>query len=526
MNVLRACMLVLCVVFAASPAGKTSAAADLDKLLERADLMLRLGVLEKGASHAFDEAGQLLEIVASSIAEADLSPADRLRLTLEFEAVREDLDLLTELYNERFYGVFPLARLISPTMLVDEGLAVSEQLFHPPDVAAVLIATRKLLNQLERYDHPHVVFRSSPNDRRLENVAAEVLLRDERSTPHMRRALVDGLDLEELEAFDRGEITPKIIDRLYTTFNAVSLLTLTVAQPTEIEDGAVILLQGDFYTPGEVIQGSPVSASPNIRTQSFSYIGFTLDRRDQYWPIVGIQLLLLGLAMVWAARIKWSLGKSLKRFYRSAIGAGLFIFGRAIMIACVAILGRFTPEATALLAAAWWWPAMTGLLAVIVGGLVAWLVQAQLTDIVPGARGERAVGSIFAIVALGACSFFVAPMLLLDEGNGLINVTLFVLSGVSLAVLFGFAARTGPPVPNYFMIGPLFMAPVLGVCLFTASPTKLWISGALTGLLCLAAWVRHRVALAHGTEEPELTAEEAAQADQRRLIKLGEKLKK
>lgn len=526
MNVLRAGMLVLCVVFAAVPAGKTSAAAELDELLERADLMLRLGVLEKGASHAFDEAGQLLEIIAAGIEEADLSPVDRLRLTREFEAVREDLELLTELYDERFYGVFPLARLISPTMLVDEGLAVSEQLFHPPDVAAVLIATRKLLNQLVRYDHPHVVFRSAPINRRLENIAAEVLLRDGRSTPHMRRALINGLSTEELEAFDRGKITPELIDRLNTSFDAVSLLILTITQPTEIDDGNVIFLQGNFYTPGEVVQGSPVGASPTIRMESFSFLGFALDRRDQYWPIVGIQLLLFGLAMVWAARIKWSLDKSLKLFYRSAIGAALFIFGRAFLVVVVALLGRFTPEATALVAAAWWWPAVLGLLAIIVAGLVAWLVQAQLTDIVPGARGERAVGSIFAIVALGACSFFVAPLLLLDEGNGLINLTLFVVSGVSLAVLFGFAARTGPPVPNYFAIGPLFMAPVVGVCVFTASPGKLWISAGLTGFVCLAAWVRHRVTLARGTEEAELSAEEAAQADQQRLIKLGEKLKK
>jgi hypothetical protein len=136
------------------------------------------------------------------------------------------------------------------------------------------------------------------------------------------------------------------------------------------------------------------------------------------------------------------------------------------------------------------------------------------------------VGSIFALVALGACSYFVAPLLLLDDGPGFINLILFVASGVSLAALFGFAARTGPPVPSYFAIGTLFMAPVVGVCVFTASPVMLWFSAGLTGFLCLAAWVRHRVALARGTEEPELTADDAAQADQQRLIKLGDKFKK
>jgi hypothetical protein len=523
---LRTGILVLCIVLVSAQSGLASAAVAPDELLERADLLLRLGVLEKGAGRSFEEAGRLLEAAVEGIEEADLLPADRQRLIRESDAVREDLELLTELYDERFYGVFPLARLISPTMLVDEGLAVSEQLFHPPDVAAVLITTRKLLKLLDRYHHPHVVFRSSPNDRRLENIAADVLLRDGRSTPHLRRALINGLSTEELEAFDRGEITPRLIDQLYTIFDAVSLLTLTVAQPIGIDDGSVIFLRGDFYTPGEVVQGSPVGASPNIRVESFSYLGFTLDRRDQFWPIVRIHLLLFGLALIWAARVRWGIDKSLNPFYRLAIGAALFLFGRVFLIAAVAILGRFTPEATAMVAAAWWWPAVLGLLTIVVGGLVAWLVQAQLTDIVPGARGERAVGSIFALVALGACSFFVAPVLLLDEGRGMDSLIPFFASGVSLAVLFGFAVRTGPPVPTYLAIGPLAMAPVLGVCVFTASPGLLWISAALTALLCLAAWVRHRVALARGTEEAELTEEEAAKADQQRLIKLGEKLKK
>ena len=38
------------------------------------------------------------------------------------------------------------------------------------------------------------------------------------------------------------------------------------------------------------------------------------------------------------------------------------------------------------------------------------------------------------------------------------------------------------------------------------------------------AWLRHRYAVARGTEEPEPSAEEAAQADQERLEKLSKKL--
>ena len=57
-----------------------------------------------------------------------------------------------------------------------------------------------------------------------------------------------------------------------------------------------------------------------------------------------------------------------------------------------------------------------------------------------------------------------------------------------------------------------------------ASPGLLWATVGASGVLCLAAWVRHRHAVAHGTEEPEPSPEEAAQADQRKLVELGKKL--
>ena len=88
------------------------------------------------------------------------------------------------------------------------------------------------------------------------------------------------------------------------------------------------------------------------------------------------------------------------------------------MVLIVFFARKVLPDSNAMVAAAWWWPALLGLLAVLGGGLVAWVGQARLTDIVPGARGARAVGSIFALVAMGASSYFVTPLLLLDGSRG------------------------------------------------------------------------------------------------------------
>jgi hypothetical protein len=502
----------------------TDAARDIHSLAARADTLMRLGVAEKGASRSFEEATALLDEAEKRLANADLPPAVEEELRLESATVREDLTDLMALYEERFYGVFPLARLTVPTLLADEGLVIAEQLFHPPDVAGVIIATRKVAGLVDEYHHPHVVFRSSPENRRLENIAAEELLRDGRSMPYTRKTLVSALGPAELAAFDRGELDTEILDRLTTALNTVSLLVLTIGEFVELEDAHVLTMHGEYVQPGEVIQGSATEASPFLTVDTFSLVGSARDRRGQYWPIFITQLVLFGLALIWSTRVRWSLGRPLRVFGRLVVGAALFAFGRVFAILVILGLRRVIPDASAMAAAAWWWPASLGLLVVLGGGLLAWIGQARMADIVPGTRGVRAVGTLFALVALGACSHFVTPLLIFDPATGWLSLFPFLVSALSLALVFAFAARTGPPVPHYFLVGPALLAPLLGMALMTASPGLLWATAAASALLCLAASVRHRIAVARGTEEPEPDPDEAARIDHEKLRKLRDKI--
>ncbi len=517
------CILAAAPVAMADPVDDGAAVRDL---LDRAEFLLRLGVVDKGADRAFDAAHRELDAAEAKLSETELPSEERRQLALEIEAVREDLDLLTRLYAERFYGVFPLARLTIPTHLTDDGFAVTEQLFHPPDEAAVEVATWASLDRINDFKHPHVVVSSSPLDRELENLVTEILLRDGRTTVHTRREIIAALSAKELRAYDDCNLTSELIDRLMTAFDAVKLMVLTIGETTELGDVSVHTLRRDFFIPGKTVQGSLTEASLQIRTESSRFLGFARDRRSQFRPIVVTQLSLFGLALAWAARVRWSVDRPLKTLFRLAIGATIFLLGRIFMIVAVVLLMKISPIPSALVAATWWWPALLGLWAVLGCGLVAWIGQAQLTDIVPGARGARAVGSIFALSAMGAGSYFVAPLLLYDELHGFASFIPFILAIVAMAMLFGFAVRTGPPVPHYLALGPLLVAPLLGVCLLMVSPTLLWVTVGLAGFLCLAAWFRHRYAVAHGTEEPEPSPEEAAEADQEKLHKLSEKLSK
>ena len=78
---------------------------------------------------------------------------------------------------------------------------------------------------------------------------------------------------------------------------------------------------------------------------------------------------------------------------------------------------------------------------------------------------------------------------------------------------------------NSTMIGVQSEEDILAEIATAFSPPRFttgWLAGvaAATTLLYVAATARHRYALAHGIEEPEPSEEEAAVADQQRLLKL------
>lgn len=361
--------------------------------------------------------------------------------------------------------------------------------------------------------------------RKSEVIAFDVLARAGATIPVSRRDLVKAIKPSQLAAFDAGNMNQQTILHIMNALNAESLIVAKLAQDTGSGLGLVkFTLRGDHYLRGEAVQGSPLEASPVLRVGTIVSYGSILDRRLQFWPIVLVECLLLLISVIWASGIHWSLERRLSIFYRVMIGLGLFAFGRFFALASVFMLNRIAPSPEALLTAAWWWPCLLGLLIILGSGCVAWVAQAQITNVIPGVRGARAVGTIFGLSALGGMSQFVAPVLLLEEAAGYAVLIPFFLCGLMLAVLFGFAVRTGPPVPHYFAFGPLLIGSFIGFALLKVSSALLWMVTLATSVLCVAAVIRHFYAVARGVEEPELSSEAAAEADTERLMKLSKRL--
>jgi len=493
----------------ASASAQSAANVEARQLTANAEGMLWLGLAEHGRVQEFTDALVLLDRADELLAETDAQESDSVRLGQQIEALREDLTLNLEYSRRRFFGAFPLARLAHPVVALARQDDITETMHLEAGNVAVKRATERVEAGILSRQYPHVVLRSVPRNRAYENVAMRAFAKANRPFARSRIDLVGALTAEGLAAYDRGDFDADIAPRIMEALGAAKLVIVTIREAADIPDGTVVVLGGAFFETGS-----------DAQTDSFAHMGFSRSRRDQVSRILWAHLGLLLTALVCAVRTRWNQAAPWPMTQRLAMGGALFVGGRIFASVAVMALRGVIPRPDAAATSAWWWAAVLGLVVVLGSGILAWIAQARLSGSVIGSRTSRAVGMIFALAALGACAYFVEPLLLLDPDAGPAVFAPFLLASVTLATLMGYAARTGPPVPRYFLLGPICVVPVVGVALFAMSSGALWGTVGLSGLLCAVAVARHRYAVAHGFEEEE-DDDEAERLDRERLDKLG-----
>jgi hypothetical protein len=489
--------------------------AEVHRLTAQAEGMLWFGHAENGRVREFTEALQVLDRAEDVLDSTEMPDVDRTRLARRIEVLREDLALSIERSRERFFGAYPLARLILPFPMVVRQDDLTETLHYESANEAVRTAADRVVEDIVRFQYPHVVFRSEPRNRAFELEAMRAFFSANRPFAHSRAELVGALTADELAAYDRGDFDTRTMARLMEHIGASKLLVVTVREGADLPDGTLVMLDGVFFQSGS-----------DGATDSFAHMGFSRARHPQLRWIAWVYLVLFGVALVLATRTSWSLTEPWPVLHRVAMGAALFAVGRVFAFVAVMLLWKIIPHSDASAVGASWWPGLLGLTMILGSGLVAWIAQARASRIVPGSRSSRAVGMIFVIATIGATAYFIEPLLLLEPDRGMAIFVPLLLASALLAGLTGNAVRTGPPVPQYFVVGPILVAPLVGLSLFAMSSARLWILVGVSGALCLAAWIRHRYAVAHGLEEAKPDEAEAERADAERLEELGKKIEK
>ena len=235
------------------------------------------------------------------------------------QLLREDLTFNLERSRERFYGAFPLARVMQPFPLMLQSEDLIETVLPEPAIEAVGAATERVVTEIVRIQHPQVVFRSVPPNRGFENEAMRVFNTANAPYANSRADLASALTAEDLESFDRGDLQSGVIGRLMEALGATDLLVLTVIEGVLLPDGNMVVLKGAFFEDG--------SEAP---TDTFVHMGFARGRRHQVRWMFAAQLILFVVALVVAGSTRWSVSTPWPMIQRIAMGASFFMLGRIL----------------------------------------------------------------------------------------------------------------------------------------------------------------------------------------------------
>lgn len=91
-----------CILLFSISSGWGTESDEVSGLLDRAETHIKMGVVDKGAGRSFEEAMRLVKIAGEMQTELDPSQAETRNLALEIETIRKEIEIFSELYEERF----------------------------------------------------------------------------------------------------------------------------------------------------------------------------------------------------------------------------------------------------------------------------------------------------------------------------------------------------------------------------------------------------------------------------------------
>jgi hypothetical protein len=478
-----------------APAEPAEDVARLEALIRHAETYYWFGMAEKGNRQAF---GRGLELAAEAArlrsrlaARGALAGARSAALSRRLEGVRQDLEYQDGLAADTLWGVFPLVRLLTPSLFHDwEAAGTFDLLDHPDDVATRDAARALVDSVLEKWTtrpQSEVVFTSVPFNPDLNNEALYVFNTSPKVFVHNYREVCDALSPEQLEDFRRDRITPAIVQRLCEAFGIHELLVVSIRRLDVVGDEHFYLAEGRLYAAGT-----------EVPLHSLFEYGFCRERHHLLGPIILINVALFLLAgplfaLVYRARhAEWPAAS--KVALRSVLA---FVLGRALPWVFVPLLGAVAPQPEALAIVGFWWPCFVALVLLLAPVVVYRIVTAKLGGLSASLRLHGWGGEVAVAAALGACAYLAGPMLLFGGGGAAALVVPLVLAAAPAAFLFGRVADAHDPLTAPHVFLPVALALAIGAAWALLSGlglSVLTVAGAV-GVASLSA-VRRRAAAA------------------------------
>ncbi len=291
---------------------------------------------------------------------------------------------------------------------------------------------------------------------------------------------------------------------------AQNLLLLVVREmdPESAEEHWIEVQRRVFYSAAV----APLLAAPPATTLEAGQVriseGLCRDRRDLAPLIVTLALLfaLLAVAFYVAAL---ALGRHIVGSWQAWVlpPLGGFAIGLAIPLLSLRVLQNIAPAPSAAAIDSAWWPALAGMLALILPAVVLRLGLKSAGGYLGDWQIEGRWGLAMVAVALGACAFWCWPACVSLGPQAVTVLVPLVVASALLLFLFGRAIDTTDRLPVALAAVAALVALPLGLALFLGSSALLWGVAAAAGAIVLGAEVATR---ARGTKRTKAAARAAA----------------
>lgn len=370
--------------------------------LHHAETWHWLGMAENGNMRAFARGKGEIAAGLAVLEKLKASPDPKnLQLRLRLEGLGRDIEEQAELTHDTLYGVFPVVRLLGPSLLLQPSGTGTFEMFDDPAVVAATRAAASLSDSLStlaaREGQLPVVFSTIPKSKALENEVRYVF----NQNPNFfvsPESDITGIINQDAQI---GQ------DDMATVANHLGTGKLLLVS---IEETDVIPGNLHFYSLRAKFHGLP--AQKNSESVAF---GFCRDSRDSLGAIILWHGALAALALLafggfrYLRESGWPLDVG-----GATVALGTFILGRLLCYPIIHLLRTVMPPPETLAITSAWWPVAVGIAVLSAPWLVIRIssTRIRLPLIVTANWDGVAVAG-----TLGAVSFFVAPSILWCEGR-------------------------------------------------------------------------------------------------------------
>ena len=481
--------------------------------IQHAETYIWLGIEENLNASAFQRGLFYLRRAEDKLLQSEILVTEiGLKAKIRIKMLRRDLERQLLMSKGKFYGLFPLTRLINESIFMDVSANKTYEIADTPSIVAALNALDDMVavlsDQFKIQPQFDTFIRSSPTDPTIENEANLLIQSKPFLNLHLYQDWPQLLSQREVNLISANthplntEITDKICNRLQID----QFLIITIEQADLIDDIYYYRVIGHIQEQGKSVPAYTITTR-----------GFSRDLHSQIYPILIAHLLFFTIGLVlFLGLIKWELGVLPESWYRDISVAGLaFLVGRILPWALIPAINNFRPSADISPPFAFWWLAILGVVILVLPVLLYRLVLVRrLPNIL---KNESSGGTMTMMMTLGSCAYLIVPTFLYFQAQAWPIIIPLVLTSSALGYLLGRTLEQ-KEIPIRILVLPFLASISFGLVYTNANLVYLWIVTGLSLSFVISVLAYYLINHDQVDDKTVSTATEAMRTNSRKFV--------